>query len=80
MTLFDLPEPDKGVGPFRVEVWAPVGAGWIPMDRIESGGGWTFAGFNDAVRAAEGWVASMEVIDPRARVFDMDTEEPVWVS
>lgn len=87
VTLFD-PSPfavgplvaeDTEEGPFRVEVWAPTGNVWIPMDRVVEGC-WTFDSFDDALEASFGWIELGTVLDPTARIVDESTDEPAWSS
>lgn len=72
-------------GPWRVEVWVPVGRAWVPVDRIESSGArdvgdWTFESFDEALEAAFGWMELGTVIDPTARVWDLALGAPAWES
>lgn len=85
MTLFDTSPFGPGVkaivdpdGPYRVEVWAPAGAVWIPLDRVERCEE-LFESFEDALETALRWLDAGRVLDPSARIVD-EGGHPLWVS
>lgn len=77
-------------GPYLIEVWVTVGAGWVSMANIERGGShqgpdrytrkWTFDALERAVTAACDWIDAGDVINPLARVIDVSDGSTPWVS